>query len=416
MSEDLQAALDAAVAAARTAGRLLLAEFYRPGGPRGPKGKAEIDVEVEDLLREQLGGSFAHFGFRAEERPEFNRRPQAVGGPTWLIDPNDGTSAFQSGHRGASVSIALVRGGRPVLGVVFAYAAPDDDGDLIAWAEGCGPVTRNGRPVQTSSWPEALTPHQVVLVSNSADRKAEAYQTAVAPLRFRPAPGIAYRLALAAVREGELALSLFHPRDFDIAAGHALILGAGGVLLDERGRAPSYPEDRSLQLGFCFAGAPALARVFAARDWQPLMASRRPRPAPLDLVHPDISTLVADADLWKRARAAWLATLVQDAEGAALPGQLSPIGGEAMTYARSLLTDSPLPAPDHPIARLAQRLNEGGESLPQRSAPTPEAVRALLSCRPIAGAPGVERPTPHACWTVDAPILAERLLGRSRQR
>ena len=51
------------------------------------------------------------------------------------------------GFRGSAVSIGLVRDGVPVLGVVYAFAYPDDHGDLLAWAEGCGPLTRNGRPV-----------------------------------------------------------------------------------------------------------------------------------------------------------------------------------------------------------------------------------------------------------------------------
>lgn len=46
---------------------------------------------------------------------------------------------------GTSVSIALLREGRPVLGVVYAYCAPDDVGDCFTWAEGTGPVRRNGR-------------------------------------------------------------------------------------------------------------------------------------------------------------------------------------------------------------------------------------------------------------------------------
>jgi uncharacterized protein with PIN domain len=30
---------------------------------------------------------------------------------------------------------------------VYAFAAPDDNGDLFAWAEGCGPIERNGQPL-----------------------------------------------------------------------------------------------------------------------------------------------------------------------------------------------------------------------------------------------------------------------------
>ena len=52
------------------------------------------------------------------------------------MDPHDGTSDFLAGRRGSAVSVALVRSGLPILGVVYAPLAPDDRGDLIAWAQG----------------------------------------------------------------------------------------------------------------------------------------------------------------------------------------------------------------------------------------------------------------------------------------
>src|SRR5204863_2038702 len=99
--------------------------------------------------------------------------------------------------RGSAVSIALLRHGVPVLGVVYAFSAPDDAGDLIAWAEGCGPVTRNGKAVASTDrrWPDRLESGHTVVVSQSADNNSEANAELVAPARFRAVPSIAYRLA-----------------------------------------------------------------------------------------------------------------------------------------------------------------------------------------------------------------------------
>ena len=38
-------------------------------------------------------------------------------------------------------------------------------------------------------------------------------------------------------------------------------------------------------------------------------------------------------------------------------------------------------------------------------------VDRVLTCRPLAGAPGVHRPRPRWCWPVDALFLAERLVS-----
>ena len=43
-------------------------------------------------------------------------------GRCWLVDPLDGTKEFLSGNGEFTVNIALIDGGRPVLGVVFAPA------------------------------------------------------------------------------------------------------------------------------------------------------------------------------------------------------------------------------------------------------------------------------------------------------
>ena len=67
------------------------------------------------------------------------------------------------------MSIGLLAEGHPALGVVFAFAYPDDEGDLFAWAEGCGALRRNGRAL-SARLPEALGAGDVVLLSSTADR------------------------------------------------------------------------------------------------------------------------------------------------------------------------------------------------------------------------------------------------------
>src|SRR5207237_6293283 len=122
------------------------------------------DREAETLIRQRLLAAFPAWDYLGEET---GAAPAAGGDGShrWLVDPNDGTSAYLRGFRGSAVSIGLLRGGVPVLGVVFAFAHPDDHGDLLAWAEGCGPLTRNGRPVEAAPRPGGLEPRTVVLVA-----------------------------------------------------------------------------------------------------------------------------------------------------------------------------------------------------------------------------------------------------------
>ena len=45
--------------------------------------------------------------------------------------------------------------------LVAAFDAPDDEGDLIAWAEGCGPIRRNGVALPARAWPSRLREHDL---------------------------------------------------------------------------------------------------------------------------------------------------------------------------------------------------------------------------------------------------------------
>ena len=145
MTRDLSHALAVAIAAAREAGELLRSDLHRPGGPRGEVDKAPADTEAEQLIRARLLAELPGSSFVGEETGRVEGR---AGEPLWLVDPNDGTRDYLRGRRGSAVSIALLVDARPCLGVVFAFSYPDDGGDLFAWAEGCGPVTRNGKPTE----------------------------------------------------------------------------------------------------------------------------------------------------------------------------------------------------------------------------------------------------------------------------
>lgn len=141
------------IAVAQEAGAILRADLLQPGGPAGHRSHAAADDAAELYIRDRLCAETPTWAFRGEETDTHmpSGWPQA-GGPAyiWLVDPNDGTSSYLQGARGSAVSIALLRDGIPVLGVVYAFAAPDNEGDLFAWAEGCGSILRNHAAVQDS--------------------------------------------------------------------------------------------------------------------------------------------------------------------------------------------------------------------------------------------------------------------------
>ncbi len=264
--------LAAAVSAAIGAGELLLEAFNSLGGAPGGRGKCEADTQAEKLIHGILDTRFPDYGFRGEEIPALNRFSAAdpEASLRWLVDPNDGTDAYLSGRRGAAVSIGLVHGDVPVLGVVFAYAARCGRGDIFFWAQG-GPLVRGGEDVSNSSRVR-VSGLPLVITSGGSDTASRAFSAVCAPYRFRAEPSIAYRFALVAAGEADAAFSLHNPSDYDVAAGHALLLGAGGDLYAEGGAPIRYgqsagPDGQWMHVGNCWGGVGQVPLELASRDW-----------------------------------------------------------------------------------------------------------------------------------------------------
>jgi len=261
---NLRHLLQPVILAAQAAGLTLAAEFARPGGPRGRGSHAEVDAEIEGELRKQLLGLLP-VRWTGEE----TGLDAGDSGPyCWLVDPHDGTAAFLAGERGSSISIALLRDGVPVLGVVHAPLSPDRGSDTIGWVEGLDHLLRNGARVAPALADATLSKGAIVFVSQAAPEWPVGNSRAVSPGRFVGLPSIAYRLARVAVGDGVAAVSLNAPCGWDYAAGHALVRAAGGVLLNEAGREVTYTSDGSSETHFCFGGAAQAVHELVGRNWR----------------------------------------------------------------------------------------------------------------------------------------------------
>jgi ADP-ribosylglycohydrolase/fructose-1,6-bisphosphatase/inositol monophosphatase family enzyme len=311
LPDELESILSAAVEAARAAGDILLKEFIRPDGPRGTRHHAEADEIAEQVIYDQLSAAFPDYGFIAEENHSvlehsgFHR--------LWVVDPNDGTGAYMRGFRGAAVSIALLEEGEPDLGVVYAFNYPDDSGDLIAWARG-GPVFRNGKPVKRT-WPSSPSADCTALISQSADRNPVANARCVSPMRYRAIPSIAYRLALAAVGEGDVAVSLAGSIHWDLAGGHAILIGSGADLYNEDGEPIRYSVDGHCNSGqYAFGGPKVLVDHIRTQDWDKVR-ERPEKGTRYALCWPKSGGGEVDAGMLSRAQGCLLGQMAGDALG-----------------------------------------------------------------------------------------------------
>jgi myo-inositol-1(or 4)-monophosphatase len=139
--------LETVVAIAEDAGRELMLGWRR-GGAVQKKGTIDLvtewDLRSERLIVERLRAAFPDDAIVAEEGG--GTAGSTTEARTWWIDPLDGTTNFAHGHPFFAVSIGLLRGADPLLGVVHAPALG------VTWsaARGAG-CTRNGEPCRVST-------------------------------------------------------------------------------------------------------------------------------------------------------------------------------------------------------------------------------------------------------------------------
>ena len=325
MSAGLQAPLADVLArvieAAEAEGRRVRAEFLRADGPRGSGTKAPIDTEIELHLRDLLQ-RLVNCTFIGEET---GLSPGLIDAYRWLVDPHDGTSDFLKGYRGSSVSVALLRGRIPVLGVVHVPLSPDRGSETISWAEGCGPMRRNGIELRVDLSRERLRPGACVWVTKSSALRPQTFSRAVLPARYVAMTSIAHRLARVAAGDGVAAISVHCVNEYDIAAGAALIRAAGGVLFDAQGREIVFTGAADATVSGCFGGAPDAGERLARFQWSTTQSETK-KPLRVPSGFPKVS----DEDRMLRAQGCLLGQLIGDSLGSLV--EFQSVAGIANAY------------------------------------------------------------------------------------
>jgi myo-inositol-1(or 4)-monophosphatase len=142
----------------------------------------------------------------------------------WVVDPLDGTREFVEGLPEWSVSVGLVVDGEPVAGGICNPAT----GETVLGARGAG-VTLNGEPVQVSARP-GLAGARVV-ASRSEVRRGEWEGFRNDAFELAAVGSVAYKLALVAAGRADATWTLTPKHEWDVAAGVALVLAAGGKVV-----------------------------------------------------------------------------------------------------------------------------------------------------------------------------------------
>jgi myo-inositol-1(or 4)-monophosphatase len=243
-------------AAAREAGALAL-RYFRREPKSWAKGEtsvvSEADLEVDRLLAGRLLAARPGYGWLSEETAE--DVAQLGRERVFVVDPIDGTRGFLAGEAEWTVSLAVVEDGRPVAAALFAPAL----GTMFEASAGGG-ASRNGVSLRASTRTEIAGAN----LAGSRRLVREILETSSISLEYRGfVPSLAYRFALVAAGEVDVAVARRGAYDWDLAAADLLVQEAGGRLADLDGDRPRYngPNRRHAAL---VAAAPGLSDAMTA--------------------------------------------------------------------------------------------------------------------------------------------------------
>ncbi len=201
------------------------------------------DLAVDRALREALPREGE--AWLSEETADDHGRLGAR--RVWIVDPIDGTREFVQGIPEWCVSIGLVEDGVPVAGGTLNPAT----NTMILGAAGHG-VTVNGVPACPD--PRSSLDGAAVLASRSEIKRGEWSRFELAGVRIVPCGSVAYKLSQVAAGLAPCTWTLVPKSEWDVAAGAALVLAAGGEVRTLDGAVPRFNQPTPKYRGLVACG------------------------------------------------------------------------------------------------------------------------------------------------------------------
>jgi len=184
------------------------------------------DEAAEAIILTALRAMTPDIPIIAEEESAAGRQDEVRGNRFWLVDPLDGTREFIAHRDEFTVNIALVEDGVPVMGVVYAPA-------LGVTYEAAGPgsatVERDGKPPQPIS-ARSIPAAGAVAVGSRSHGDQEKMQKLAEEINIVEVKvaGSSIKFCLVAEAEADIYPRYGHTHEWDTAAGHAVLMAAGG--------------------------------------------------------------------------------------------------------------------------------------------------------------------------------------------
>ena len=184
------------------------------------------DLAVDEIIVNGLNKAFPEIPIITEERAA-NHTVSHSTGRFFLIDPIDGTKEFINKSNEFTINIALIEDGTPVAGMVYAPALKR----LFWGAKNLGAFEENSEgSADAISVRDTNSDALIVVASRShLNAETEAFIEKNKVVSVKNA-GSSLKFCLIAAGEADIYPRFGPTMEWDIAAGHAVLAAAGGVV------------------------------------------------------------------------------------------------------------------------------------------------------------------------------------------
>ena len=236
MNSDYKLAIEASIEAGKIIMKYYLNEYeVKEKSYQNPVTTA--DREADFYLKSVLTKARPNYGWLSEETADTSNRLDKE--MVWIVDPLDGTKEFIEGIPHFVVSVALVKNGEPIIGVLHNPVTKD----IFHAIKGSGTFLND--KVHNCTIKDS-TLDMVILNSRSETRKGlwEPYKLQFKELK--PIGSVAYKMGLTAVGDADIFATLRPKNEWDICAGTCLINESGGKVIDLNGEALTFNNKKTL--------------------------------------------------------------------------------------------------------------------------------------------------------------------------
>lgn len=185
----------------------------------------EADEAADALISAGLRAAFPEISLVTEEQSDSH---SVVADRFFIVDPLDGTKEFVHRRGDFTVNIALVENGTPTLGVVFAPAKK-----RLFYTNASGQTVEESLDGTLTSLNVSTPDNDALIVVASKSHRDAATDAYINKYKVADsaAAGSSLKFCLVAAGEADLYPRLGRTMEWDTAAGHAVLLGAGGQVV-----------------------------------------------------------------------------------------------------------------------------------------------------------------------------------------